>query len=139
MINQPPINLSASELPPAPRMRDELKGGVDLALPQTPGQFGEHRSSKNGARDIDPQTALLVTLDYDYTGIPQLRSASTRGKWQAPDLCCKRCCLTSRPSVTGDWVKPHSVCIPRLTSARMFASWRRSTSSPTGQRQSPDL
>lgn len=52
------------------RMRDELKAAVDTALPQTPGQFGEQLIKKKWGADIDPQTALLVTLDYDYRGHP---------------------------------------------------------------------
>lgn len=51
-------------------MRDELKAAVDIALPQTPGQFGEHLIKQKWGADIDPQTALLVTLDYDYRGHP---------------------------------------------------------------------
>ncbi|VVM74148.1 hypothetical protein PS662_01963 [Pseudomonas fluorescens] len=58
--------------PPYPtlplRMRDELKAAVDTALPQTPGQFGGHLIRQKWGADIDPQTALLVTLDYDYRG-----------------------------------------------------------------------
>lgn len=60
--------------PPHPasplRMRDELKAAVDTALPQTPGQFGEQQIKEKWGADIDPQTALLVTLDYDYRGHP---------------------------------------------------------------------
>ncbi|WP_095129626.1 dermonecrotic toxin domain-containing protein [Pseudomonas sp. Irchel s3h14] len=60
--------------PPHPasplRMRDELKAAVDAALPQTPGQFGEQLIKEKWGADIDPQTALLVTLDYDYRGHP---------------------------------------------------------------------
>lgn len=60
--------------PPHPasplRMRDELKTAVDTALPQTPGQFGERLIKEKWGADIDPQTAMLVTLDYDYRGHP---------------------------------------------------------------------
>ena len=52
------------------QMRDELKAALDIALPQTPGQFGEHLIKEKWGQDIDPQTALLVTLDYGYKGHP---------------------------------------------------------------------
>ncbi|QVW25785.1 hypothetical protein KJF94_09690 [Pseudomonas hormoni] len=52
------------------RMRDELKDLVDIALPQTPGQFGERQIKEKWGHDIDPRTAMLVTLDYDYKGHP---------------------------------------------------------------------
>ncbi len=52
------------------RMRDELKAAVDTALPQTPSQFGEQLIKEKWGAGIDPQTALLVTLDYDYKGHP---------------------------------------------------------------------
>ncbi|WCM49072.1 hypothetical protein OH720_18900 [Pseudomonas sp. WJP1] len=51
-------------------MRDELKNIVDIALPQSPGQFGEHSIKEKWGTNIDPQTALLVTLDYHYQGHP---------------------------------------------------------------------
>lgn len=50
--------------------RNELKDLVDSALPQTPGQFGERQIKEKWGLDIDPQTTLLVTLDYDYKGHP---------------------------------------------------------------------
>lgn len=53
---------------PPLRMRDELKAAVDIALPQTPGQFGGQLIKQKWGAEIDPQTALLVTLDYDYRG-----------------------------------------------------------------------
>lgn len=60
--------------PPHPtspsRMRDELKAAVDIALPQTPSQFGEQLIKQKWGAGIDPQTTLLVTLDYDYRGHP---------------------------------------------------------------------
>lgn len=59
---------SADHTPPLP-MRDELKAAVDIALPQTPGLFGEHLIKDKWGADIDPQ-AVLVTLDYDYRGHP---------------------------------------------------------------------
>lgn len=48
--------------------RDELKAAVDTALPQTPAQFGEQLIKQKWR--VDPQDALLVTLDYDYRGHP---------------------------------------------------------------------
>ncbi|NUT77149.1 hypothetical protein HNO86_19075 [Pseudomonas sp. C1C7] len=66
MNNLPPVNLSEQDLPPAPRMRDELSAAVDNALPQTPAQLGEHLIREKWGPDIDPQTAQLVTLHYDF-------------------------------------------------------------------------
>jgi hypothetical protein len=54
----------ASSLP----LRDELKAVVDTALPQTPAQFAEQLIKQKW--NVDPQNALLVTLDYDYRGHP---------------------------------------------------------------------
>ncbi|KQV17870.1 hypothetical protein ASC74_02960 [Pseudomonas sp. Root329] len=54
--------------PTFPGMREELKSAVDATLPQTPGQFGEHLIKQKWGQDIDPTTAQLVTLDYDYAG-----------------------------------------------------------------------
>lgn len=68
----------------APKWRDELKAVIDLALPQSPGQFGECLIKQKWGAGIDPQTALLVTLDYHYKGHPaengfeQGRVASSR-------------------------------------------------------------
>lgn len=53
------------------RMRDELKALVDIALPQTPSQFGEQLIKQKWGEGIDPPTALLVTLNYDYRGHPE--------------------------------------------------------------------
>jgi hypothetical protein len=61
------------------RMRDELKTAVDTALPQTPAQFGEHVIREKWGADIDPQTAQLVTLHYDYELRPE-RDGSHQGK-----------------------------------------------------------
>lgn len=55
---------------PTWQMRNDLKGIVDLALPQTPDQFGEQQIKEKWGQGIDPQTTLLVTLDYDYNGHP---------------------------------------------------------------------
>jgi Leucine-rich repeat (LRR) protein len=54
-------------------MRDELKSVLDIALPQTPGQFAGHLIKQRWGQDIEPTTALLVTLDYDYKGRPAQR------------------------------------------------------------------
>ncbi|AWM92604.1 hypothetical protein DJ564_18185 [Pseudomonas sp. 31-12] len=58
---------------PAPslRMRDELKAALDIAIPQTPGQWGERLIKEKWGQDIDPQTTLMVTLDYHYKGHPE--------------------------------------------------------------------
>ncbi|MHC8320308.1 leucine-rich repeat domain-containing protein [Pseudomonas sp. GB2N2] len=56
---------------PPLRMRDELKAAVDTALPKTPSQFGEQLIKDKWGANLDPQTALLVTLDYDYRGHPE--------------------------------------------------------------------
>lgn len=71
-----------------PRWRDELKAVIDLALPQSPGQFGERLIKEKWGAGIDPQAALLVTLDYNYKGHPaqngveQGRVASSRSLLQ---------------------------------------------------------
>lgn len=52
------------------QMRDELNAALDIALPQPPGQFAEHLIKQQWGQDIDPATAQLVTLDYDYKGHP---------------------------------------------------------------------
>ncbi|MFJ7281797.1 dermonecrotic toxin domain-containing protein [Pseudomonas sp. NPDC099000] len=71
-----------------PKWRTELKAAVDLALPQSPGQFGERLIKEKWGEGIDPQTALLVTLDYHYKGHPaengieQGRVASSRSLLQ---------------------------------------------------------
>lgn len=51
-------------------MRKELQSAVGAALPQSPDQFGAQLIKEKWAQDIDPQTALLVTLDYNYRGHP---------------------------------------------------------------------
>jgi hypothetical protein len=74
---------------PVPKMHEKLKTLVDIALPQTPGQFGEHLINEKWGQGIDPQTAILVTLDYSYKGHPaqdgveQGRVASSRSLLQA--------------------------------------------------------
>ncbi|MDQ0124200.1 hypothetical protein J2W17_003148 [Pseudomonas lini] len=70
-MNERPHDQVAGPHPtPAWQMRSDLKGILDLALPQTPAQFGEHQIKKKWGQGIDPQTTLLVTLDYDYKGHP---------------------------------------------------------------------
>ncbi|MHC8287089.1 dermonecrotic toxin domain-containing protein [Pseudomonas sp. XS1P51] len=54
-----------------PEMREELRFVVDGALPQTPARFGEHMIKEKWGQDIDPTTAQLVTLDYDFKGRPE--------------------------------------------------------------------
>ncbi|MCP1444987.1 hypothetical protein J3D54_004119 [Pseudomonas sp. GGS8] len=74
---------------PMPKMHEKLKRVVDIALPQTPGQFGEHLIKEKWGQGIDPQTAILVTLDYSYKGHPAQdgvelgRVASARSLLQA--------------------------------------------------------
>lgn len=52
--------------PLAPRLRDELQAAVDIALPQTPAGFAERKIREKWGEGLDPQTAQLVTLHYDY-------------------------------------------------------------------------
>jgi hypothetical protein len=52
------------------RTRDELKAAVAIAFPQSPGQFAERLIKEKWGQGIDPTTAQLVTLDYDYKGRP---------------------------------------------------------------------
>ena len=65
-----PNDVDSGLTPPTLRMRDELKAAVDIALPQTPGQFGARLIKEKWGTDIDPQTTMLVTLDYNYKGRP---------------------------------------------------------------------
>ncbi|KQN53322.1 hypothetical protein ASE98_19745 [Pseudomonas sp. Leaf48] len=55
---------------PAPRMRDELQAALNGSMPQTPADFAKQLFHEKWGRDIDPQTAVLVTLDYNYQGHP---------------------------------------------------------------------
>ncbi|MGL6243135.1 dermonecrotic toxin domain-containing protein [Pseudomonas sp.] len=72
-----------------PRLRDELKAILDVALPQSPGQFGERMIREKWGAGIDPRTVVLVTLDYNYKGHPaengvqQGRVASSRSLLQS--------------------------------------------------------
>lgn len=65
-----PHDVAGPSPAPSLQMRDELKNVVDIALPQSPSQFGEHLIKEKWGANIDPQTALLVTLDYHYKGHP---------------------------------------------------------------------
>ncbi|MHC8386881.1 dermonecrotic toxin domain-containing protein [Pseudomonas sp. MDT2-39-1] len=69
-MNEPDDNVAGPHPAPTLPMRDELKAVVDLALPQSPGQFGERLIKEKWGAGIDPRTALLVTLDYHYKGHP---------------------------------------------------------------------
>lgn len=68
MIN-PPLNAPPSPAPNV-RMPAELQSAVADAQPQTPELFGGQLLKKKWGQDIDPQTAQLVTLDYNYRGHP---------------------------------------------------------------------
>lgn len=63
-------NVTAPSLPVLP-MREELTSTVNTALPQSPDQFGAQLIKEKWGQDLNPQTALLVTLDYNYRGHPQ--------------------------------------------------------------------
>ncbi|WP_085639105.1 MULTISPECIES: dermonecrotic toxin domain-containing protein [unclassified Pseudomonas] len=56
---------SLSLNPPGPDMRSALNATVASALPLTPEAFGIARIRARWGADIDPQTARMVTLDYD--------------------------------------------------------------------------
>ncbi len=70
MTNLPDLNAAGPNPPRMLRMRDELAAAVNIALPQTPDQFGARLIKEKWGPDIDPQTDLLVTLDYNYKGHP---------------------------------------------------------------------
>ena len=84
-----PLDVAGPSPVPSLQMRDELKSAVDIALPQSPSQFGERLIKEKWGANIDPQTALLVTLDYHYKGHPaqegieQGQVASSRSLLQA--------------------------------------------------------
>ena len=77
--------LHAEHLP----LGETLKSVVSAALPRSPEQFGAQLIKEKWGQDIDPHTALLVTLDYRYRGHPpqdgieQGRVASTQTLVQA--------------------------------------------------------
>ncbi|MHC8400691.1 leucine-rich repeat domain-containing protein [Pseudomonas sp. MDT1-17] len=62
-------NVTAPSSPVLP-MREELKSTVNTALPQSPEQFGAQLIKEKWGPGIEPQTTLLVTLDYNYHGHP---------------------------------------------------------------------
>jgi hypothetical protein len=51
-------------------LRETLESVVSAALPQSPEQFAAQLIKEKWGQDIDPQNALLVTLDYRYRGHP---------------------------------------------------------------------
>jgi hypothetical protein len=71
------------------KMHEALQAIVETATPQTPGQFGTRQFQAKWGHDIDPQTARLVTLDYNYLshpardGVHQGRIAYSRTLLQA--------------------------------------------------------
>lgn len=58
MNERPHDQVDAPHPTPTWQMRNDLKGIVDLALPQTPDQFGEHQIKQKWGQGIDPQTTL---------------------------------------------------------------------------------
>ncbi|KAB0495911.1 dermonecrotic toxin domain-containing protein [Pseudomonas vancouverensis] len=66
---QPPSDTGTARNPSS-AMRDTLEKAVSVALPQTPTQFARHLFIDKWGSHIDPYTALLVTLDYNYKGHP---------------------------------------------------------------------
>lgn len=70
MFETPQDEVATAHPAPAWQMRNELKDIVDQASPLTAGQFAERQIRKKWGEDLDPQTSLLVTLDYDYRGYP---------------------------------------------------------------------
>ena len=70
MIEFQENDVSDKQLLPVTPMREDLKAAVDTALPLSPGQFGGRLIQTKWGQDIDPQTAQLVTLDYNYHGHP---------------------------------------------------------------------
>ncbi|MGE8149721.1 dermonecrotic toxin domain-containing protein [Pseudomonas vancouverensis] len=66
---QPPSDTGTARNPSS-AMRDTLEKAVSVALPKTPTQFARHLFIDKWGSHIDPYTALLVTLDYNYKGHP---------------------------------------------------------------------
>ncbi|MHC8377585.1 leucine-rich repeat domain-containing protein [Pseudomonas sp. MDT1-16] len=62
-------NVSVPSSPVLP-MGEELRSTVNTALPQSPEQFGAQLIKEKWGPGIEPQTTLLVTLDYNYHGHP---------------------------------------------------------------------
>lgn len=81
-MNQPqhPLPLALS--------REDLKATVDTVLPLSPAQFANQLIQAKWGHDLDPETAQLVTLNYNFHGHPaqagveQGRVASTRSLTQ---------------------------------------------------------
>jgi Leucine-rich repeat (LRR) protein len=69
-MNDHPQDLGVVGKPSVSATRERLKQAVDIALPQTPAQFGRHLFIDKWGSHIDPYTARLVTLDYNYKGHP---------------------------------------------------------------------
>lgn len=68
MIESQENDVSDKHLLPVTPMREDLNAAVETALPLSPDQFGGHLIQAKWGQDIDPQTAQLVTLDYNYHG-----------------------------------------------------------------------
>lgn len=51
-------------------LREDFKTVIDMALPLSASQFAGQLIQAKWGKDIDPLTALLVTLDYNYRGHP---------------------------------------------------------------------
>jgi hypothetical protein len=64
------MNDLPSTAPIAPALPVELQSVVSAAVPQSPAQFAAQLFAHKWGDEIDPHTALLVTLDYDYAGHP---------------------------------------------------------------------
>ncbi|MFW0753741.1 dermonecrotic toxin domain-containing protein [Pseudomonas sp. H11T01] len=71
MIKTQEHGTSDQHLLPVTPMREDLKAVVETALPLSPGQFGGRLIQAKWGQDIAPQTAQLVTLDYNYHGHPE--------------------------------------------------------------------
>ena len=88
-MNEPLEHVAGAHPAASLRMRKKLQAAMDLALPQSPGQFGERLIKEKWGQGIDPQTAILVTLDYNFKGHPaqdgveQGQVASARSLLQA--------------------------------------------------------
>lgn len=87
-MNEPLEHVAGAHPVASLRMRKKLQAAVDLALPQSPGQFGEHLIKEKWGQGIDPQTTILVTLDYNFKrhpaqdGVEQGQVASARSLLQ---------------------------------------------------------
>ncbi|WP_085725689.1 dermonecrotic toxin domain-containing protein [Pseudomonas sp. R37(2017)] len=54
------------------RQREDLKALIDNTLPLSPAQFANQLIQERWGKDIDPQSTLLVNLNYDYHGHPAI-------------------------------------------------------------------